>query len=101
MATWQCSDLDGEAFCTLWGVDVARVGRWGKQSVFVIDGPKSVERVGFEDACRGGRCSRPEYSVCSIPVSEVIDEALLKARPVGNHPHGSQDRSIEACGNTS
>jgi hypothetical protein len=92
VSTWRCGDSGSDEYCTLWGVDVARSGQWGQQSLFAIERPHGVERVEFDEACRDGRCSRPEYAVCSIPVSESVDEALLRASPVRMHWHNNQGR---------
>lgn len=75
VATWPC-DSSGDGYCTLWGVDSAHSGRWEEQSIFVVEGAKSVDRLAFKDACSNGRCSRPEYSVCSTPVSKTVTRAL-------------------------
>ncbi|WP_150627898.1 hypothetical protein [Pandoraea captiosa] len=69
VATWTCGGAAGDALCTLWGVDVAGAGQWTDKSRFVIEGPESVVPATYEEACKGGRCSSPEYSVCSIPVT--------------------------------
>lgn len=69
VAVWECGAPGSGEFCTLWGVDTPRAGQWTDQSLFVIEEPNSVRRVGYEEACIGGRCSRPYYAICSIPVS--------------------------------
>lgn len=81
VTTWQCGSEDSTGYCTLWGVDVSGSGRWGEQSIFVIEGPESVDRVGYDVACKDGRCARPWYSVCSTPVTHSRPtrlEALLR-----------------------
>jgi hypothetical protein len=69
VATWACGAVDTGELCTLWGVDTTHSGRWTDKSLFVVEGPKSAKRVAYAEACRDNRCSRPQYSVCSTPVS--------------------------------
>lgn len=81
VAIWPCGNVDSGEICTLWGVDTERSGRWTDKSRFVIESPKSVKQVSYAQACRDGRCSRPEYAVCSLPVSygkPTKLEALLR-----------------------
>lgn len=76
VATWTCGESAKSSLCTLWGVDVTGTGRWNDKSLFVVEGPKSVARVSYEEACQDGRCSRPEYSVCSTPVAHAKQTRL-------------------------
>lgn len=69
LTSWRCGQgVDG--LCYLWGVDTAGAGRWGRDSVFAVEGPgETVRRVAFDEACERGRCSRPELAICAAPVS--------------------------------
>lgn len=81
VASWACGDVDSGGLCTLWGVDTMRSGQWTDKSLFVIEGPKFAKRVAYAEACRDDRCSRPQYSVCSMPVEggpPTTLEALLR-----------------------